>query len=232
MDDLFPPPPGFVPLDEQDDYYPVSLVTAYRPGADWEMGLDPEIEGRDEDAHGNPILGRSTMEDYLDGRADYVTVAMDRNSSWQGQYLESPHYPGVVFKVMDNGGFGNERTGNSWVDIAVRDPLPAREMKNQNIPFRPITEEQARDMVSARTDPPEGFISMEDYQARQTAKPQGSYFATREQEVANQGRGPNFPPELVEQEGQGEDRIPLEGEVVPPPKGFIPTESLIEKGNI
>ena len=92
------------------------------------MGVDPEIEGGDVDAHGNPILGRSTMEDYLEGNAEYVTVAMDKASSWQGQYLESPNYPGVPLKVMDNGGFAEQQTGNGWVDIAFRDPEMARNL--------------------------------------------------------------------------------------------------------
>ena len=158
------------------------------------MGVDPEIEGGDVDAHGNPILGRSTMEDYLEGNAEYVTVAMDKASSWQGQHLESPNYPGVPFKVMDNGGFGNNKTGNGWVDIAFRDPEQARNMTEQNVPFRPIIEERAKEMVSNRAKPPKGFVLEEEYAAIQAA-----------------GQG-----------DQDEDRIPLEGEkALEPPPGFV-----------
>ena len=156
------PPAGFLLMDEVEDYYPVELVTAYRPGGGWEMGVDPGIEGADRDAHDNPILGHSTMEDYLEGNGEYVTVAMDKQSSWQGQHLESPNYPGVVFKVMDNGGFGNNKTGNSWVDIAFRDPEPAKSMTEQGVPFRPISEEQAKEIRSNRTKPPEGFVLEEE----------------------------------------------------------------------
>jgi hypothetical protein len=241
------PPAGFVLMDELEDYYPVNLVTAYRPGGDWSMGLDPEIEGKDEDAHGNPILGRSTMEDYLEGNADYVTVAMDKASSWQGQYLESPQWPGVPFKVMDNGGFGNDVAGNGWVDIAFRDPRYARSMTEQGVPFRPISEEQAKEMRSSRVKPPEGFVTEEEYAALSQgdqaqpeptpeATPKKSYFPSREEELAAGGKGPNYPQEE-------EDRIPLESELaVPaieekmrehaPPEGFVPEESFLEKGNI
>ena len=194
MANLFAPPPGFVLPDELEDYYPVNLVTAYRPGGDWSMGVDPEIEGQDLDAHGNPILGRSTMEDYLEGNAEYVTVAMDKASSWQGQYLESPNYPGVPLKVMDNGGFGNNKTGNGWVDIAFRDPEMARNFTAQDVPFRPISEERAKEMVSSRAKPPEGFVLPEEYAAQQAL-----------------GQG-----------DQDEDRIPLEGEkALEPPPGFV-----------
>ena len=79
------------------------------------MGLSAKTEGGPLDAHGNMILGRSTMEDYAEGRGNYVTVAMDIASDWQGKYLISAAYPGVVFKVMDNGDHGNHKTGRDWV---------------------------------------------------------------------------------------------------------------------
>ena len=159
---LIQPPPGFMDEDEVEEYHPVGLVTAYRPGGGWDMGLDPEVEGPDRDAYDNPIQGRSTMEDYLDGNADYVTVAMDKASSWQGGYLESPNFPGVPFKVADHGDFGDNKAGNDWVDIAYRDPEKARGWSEQGVPFKPITEEQAKEMRTSRPEPPEGFVDEEE----------------------------------------------------------------------
>jgi len=59
--------------------------------------------------YGNQIWNKTTMEDYKDGKGDYVTVAMDKDSPLQKQYLSSPDFPGVVFKVMDTGGAFNNK---------------------------------------------------------------------------------------------------------------------------
>ena len=171
FNDIIQPPPGFVDEDEVEDYHPVGLTTAYRPGGTWEMGLDPDQEGPDRDAYDNPILGRSTMEDYLSGRGEYVTVAMDKNSSWQGGYLESPNYPGVAFKVADHGEFGDGKAGNDWVDIAYSDPKKAAEWSEQKVPFKPISEKRAKEINSARVEPPAGFVDETEVDVEQTTGP-------------------------------------------------------------
>ena len=109
-------PPTSPPISStRGESHNVAQVTAYRPGGTRAMGLSAKTEGGPLDAHGNMILGRSTMEDYAEGRGNYVTVAMDIASDWQGKYLISAAYPGVVFKVMDNGDHGNHKTGRDWV---------------------------------------------------------------------------------------------------------------------
>ena len=134
------------------ELHDVGIVTAYRPGGGASMGLNAGIEGADLDAHDTPILGRTTVEDYIDGRGDYVTVAMDKNSSWQGQFLSSPNFPGMVFQVRDNGGYGNGKTGENWIDIAYTDPQKAKSMLLRGVPFTPITPEQAQTMSASRSN--------------------------------------------------------------------------------
>ena len=128
----------------------VGIVTAYRPGGGASMGLNAGIEGADLDAHDTPILGRTTFEDYIDGRGDYVTVAMDKNSSWQNQFLSSPAFPDMVFQVRDNGGYGNGKTGENWIDVAFTDPQKAKSMLLRGVPFTPITPEQAQKISESR----------------------------------------------------------------------------------
>ena len=131
----------------------VGIVTAYRPGGDASMGLSPTVEGGNVDAHGEPILGRTTMEDYAQGNGDYVTVAMDKNSSWQNQFLSSPNFPGTVFRVRDNGGYGNNKTGENWVDVAFSDPQKAKSMLLRGVPFTPITADEAQKISESQTGP-------------------------------------------------------------------------------
>lgn len=100
------------------------------------------------DAYGNQIWGKTTMEDYLAGNGDYVTVAMDKESSLQKKYLKSDAYPGVVFKVMDTGGYGNGKKGNDWVDIAWKDPQKAKETIKKGVTFVVISEEEARGIAT------------------------------------------------------------------------------------
>jgi hypothetical protein len=114
---------------------PVAKVTAYRPGGGPSMGLSQGIEGGINDAHDTPILGRTTMEDYQAGRGGYVTVAMDKNSSWQNQFLKSPAFRDTVFRVRDNGGYGNGKTGENWIDIAYTDPRKAKSMMLHGVLF-------------------------------------------------------------------------------------------------
>jgi hypothetical protein len=128
----------------------VPEVTAYRPGGGAEHGLSASIEGGPNDAHGQRILGRTTMEDYQAGRGNYVTVAMDKATDWQNQYLASKQFPGVVFRVRDNGGYGNNRTGRNWIDIAYTNPQMAKRSKIRNVEFYVITPQQAQQMSAQR----------------------------------------------------------------------------------
>ena len=130
----------------------VGVVTAYRPGGDASMGLSRTMEGGNVDAHGEPILGRTTVEDYQAGNGDYVTVAMDKNSSWQNQFLSSPNFPGTVFRVRDNGGYGNNKTGENWIDVAFSDPQKAKSMMLRGVPFTPISADEAQKISESRPE--------------------------------------------------------------------------------
>ena len=136
--------------DEWTPAHNVGIVTAYRPGGDASMGLSKKVEGPDLDAHDQPILGRTTVEDYQAGRGDYVTVAMDINSQWQDQFLSSPSFPGTVFRVRDNGGYGNGKTKENWVDIAYTDPQKAASVLLRGIPFTPISVDEAQKISESR----------------------------------------------------------------------------------
>ena len=125
-------------------------TTAYFPGNSKEVtkaGLT-SIEGGVLDAHDNIIKGNSTYEDYSGGKGEgYVTVAMDKDSQWfkDEQFLISEAHPGIVFKVMDNGSFGNGKTDKSWVDIAFTDPEKAKSFKEHGVRFEPVTAEHAEE---------------------------------------------------------------------------------------
>ena len=114
------------------------------------MGLSAKVEGGVKDAHGNVILGKTTMEDFHAGRGPYVTVAMDKTSDWQGKYLISSKYPGVVFRVMDNGGYGNNKTGRNWIDIAWTDPERAKAGTQRNLDFQVVSATEAREIAEQR----------------------------------------------------------------------------------
>jgi len=130
----------------------VPTVTGYWPGDKAEAakhGLSGSMEGGVKDAHGNTIWGNSTYEDYFAGRGPgYITVAMDKDSELQAEYLVSDQHPGAVFRVMDNGGYGNGRTGNSWIDIAYRDPSKAKSGTQHNVSFKVVTPQQAANISS------------------------------------------------------------------------------------
>lgn len=199
------PPPGFrwIGEDPEDEEYPVSVVTAYRPGGDESMGLDSSIEGPDLDAHDTPILGKTTMEDYAAWRGDYVTVAMDKASRLQDRFMKSSHFPGVAFRVRDNGPYGNDRAGDGWVDIAWTDPQAANNLLLRDVPFQPISDTEAAHIAASRPKPPgmaptgagappegfkwkEGIMPQGDVQKGQGGAPGAtaapSWFASEEEE--------------------------------------------------
>lgn len=88
-----------------------------------------------------------TLEDYQEGNAPYVSVAMDNtrnNPLGYGTMLESEQFPGVPFRVMDTGSAFNGNTnrfgpakGTSRIDIARRDRSGAYSAQNnRDIQFR------------------------------------------------------------------------------------------------
>jgi hypothetical protein len=86
-------------------------ATAYVPG----MG---GIEGgRGVAERGGPAY---RMEDYAEGTAPWVSVAMDSESPLQGKFLVNSRHPNVVFKVEDTGS-AFQGKGESRIDIAFRD---------------------------------------------------------------------------------------------------------------
>lgn len=115
-----------------------ATATAYWPGPKDDarrVGLSGTMEGGTLDRFGKPIWGRTTMEDFMEGKGDYVTVAMD-GSYANGQFLRSPDFPGVPFRVADTGDAFTGK-GTSRVDIAFRDPEKAKSFKKK-IRFEPI----------------------------------------------------------------------------------------------
>jgi N-acetylmuramoyl-L-alanine amidase len=128
---------------------PQQTVTAYVPG----MG---GTEG------GSGVAARAgkanTMEDYVAGKAPYVSVAMDENSEWQGKYLISPSYPGVVFKVEDQGSAFKGKAEQA-IDIAFADKSKATNYK-ESATFAPIDEATAQQMAGMGGEKKVGAITM------------------------------------------------------------------------
>lgn len=107
---------GYFPVDPSDPNYQMQggMVGA----AEW---------------HGQPVKQEKlfTLEDFEEGKAPYVSVAMDNsenNPLPYGAQLRSPQFPGVPFRVMDTGSAFNGKTqkygpakGLGRIDIARRD---------------------------------------------------------------------------------------------------------------
>ncbi len=100
-----------------------SAITYYSPGKG-----NLTLEGGVNDRYGNTIY---TIEDYLEGRAPYVTVAMDQfTPSLNHQVLTNPSFTDstgklIPFKVEDTGGAFNNK-GLSRIDIATRSEQAAK----------------------------------------------------------------------------------------------------------
>jgi hypothetical protein len=98
--------------------------------------------------HGTPVKPERlhTLEDFKEGKAPYVSVAMDNTRSNPlpyGTILRSPQFPGVPFRVMDTGSAFNGDTkkyggpkGLSRIDIAHRNSKSAGSYEsNRGIDF-------------------------------------------------------------------------------------------------
>jgi len=100
-----------------------SYVTYYAPGKG-QTSTQKKLEGSASDRFGSPV---KTLEDYLEGKASYVTVAMDTPLSkppYKGVNLINPNFVGkngklIIFKVLDTGGAFTGK-GSAKIDIATR----------------------------------------------------------------------------------------------------------------
>ena len=85
--------------------------------------VDRAMQGGMQDRRGRSIVGKS-LQDYLEGRGDYVVVAMDLKAFPYGTVLRIPeidsHYNRpIVFKVVGTGGAFRGK-GTSRIDIMTR----------------------------------------------------------------------------------------------------------------
>ncbi len=92
-----------------------STLTAYYPD-------DSPMEGGFVDMGGAPLR---TLQDFLEGKADYISVAMDRGVFPYGTELCLPelaqaYRKQLIFRVVDTGGAFQGR-GLARMDICVRD---------------------------------------------------------------------------------------------------------------
>ena len=99
--------------------------TAYYPDSS-------PLEGGFEDRHGKPLF---TLQDFLTGRAEYVSVAMDAKAFKYGTVLCIPaidkYYRGrkllqedktIIFRVVDTGGAFRGK-GRERIDVCVADEI-------------------------------------------------------------------------------------------------------------
>lgn len=90
-------------------------TTAYYPDK-------TKMEGGFHDRRGKPL---HTLQDFLEGKADYVSVAMDKKAFPYGTKvclpeLEEQYSRAIPFRVVDTGGAFKSK-GVSRIDICVRD---------------------------------------------------------------------------------------------------------------
>lgn len=104
-----------------------ALATGYYPTrADTHTPAEHALEGGDQDRHGYPLC---TLQQFLDGRAPYVSVAMDRAAFKYGTALRIPELERkyrrrITFLVCDTGGaFAGKGTGR--IDICCADKRQA-----------------------------------------------------------------------------------------------------------
>lgn len=105
-------------------------------------------EGGFHDRHGRDLY---TLQDYLQGKAPYVAVAMDRNSFVFGQYiripiLEQAYNKGkpIIFKLVDTGGHFKHR-GTTAIDICTANKKASEEnpVNRTDLVLYPISETEA-----------------------------------------------------------------------------------------
>jgi hypothetical protein len=118
-------------------------ATGYHPTSD-----DDKMEGGPMGAaewHGVKLKQQEplyTLDEFREGAAPYVSVAMDNtktNPLKYGTMLKSPQFPGVPFRVMDTGSafngtgsYGPAR-GLKAIDIARRDKNGADSSENNRV---------------------------------------------------------------------------------------------------
>jgi len=94
------------------------------------------MEGGYKDRYGAPL---QTLQDFLEGKASYVSVAMDRQLNIpRGRIVRIPeiekHFQKpIIFKVVDTGGAFSGK-GYSRIDICVRSyAYSIEKVVNQNV---------------------------------------------------------------------------------------------------
>lgn len=129
VDEQKNPPEGFKPYPRRLGITKTSRATAYYPS-------NSPMEGGFKDRFGNPLR---TLQDFLEGKASYVSVAMDKNLNIpNGQLVRIPeidhHFKRqIIFRVVDTGGAFTGK-GYSRIDICVRSyPHSIERVVNQNV---------------------------------------------------------------------------------------------------
>jgi peptidoglycan hydrolase-like protein with peptidoglycan-binding domain len=102
-----------------DDFQP-ARGNQYQARGTGYYPANTRMEGGFKDRLGRPL---NTLQDYLAGRAPYVSVAMDRNAFPYGTKLRIPELEAkygrpIEFRVVDTGGAFRGR-GTSRIDICV-----------------------------------------------------------------------------------------------------------------
>lgn len=119
---VIPPPTLPSPLPGLSNPF-TSYITYYAPGKG-QTAAQKKLEGSASDRFGNPV---KTLEDYLEGKSSYVTVAMDTPLSkppYKGVNLINPNFVDkagklIPFRVLDTGGAFIGK-GSAKIDIATR----------------------------------------------------------------------------------------------------------------
>jgi 3D (Asp-Asp-Asp) domain-containing protein len=107
-----------------------------------------------------------TLQQFLAGRAAYVSVAMDVNAFPYGQQLRirelnAKYGRDIVFKVVDTGGaFRNK--GRTRIDVCVADARAARDATiNGTLTLEPVDERDKPDTPDEPADTPEPSVTPE-----------------------------------------------------------------------
>lgn len=102
-------------------------LTGYHPR---DVRNEAEIlqEGKDHDQTGRPLHYLENYNPY--DSESFVGLAADKSMFKYNDKIEIKEFPGVRFKVRDNGGGFNKKTGESAFDIPVLTRQKARELTN------------------------------------------------------------------------------------------------------
>lgn len=101
-----------------------SKLTAYYPTANATETAENRLEGGPLDRRGVPLI---TLQDYLEGGHDYVSIAMDLGIYPYGTKLcipdiERRYHRSIEFRVVDTGDAFRGQ-GRGRIDVCVRDKM-------------------------------------------------------------------------------------------------------------